>query len=105
MKRALALSLCVALPVFAQPKTHDDAPVKVQSAQLVPFDGILDTEEHFLASEKKHAGDDAKIAELTKALPVVSPMVVAIIVAVASVGLGFGIGFGVAKATTPMPAP
>lgn len=99
--KALALVLCVALavPAVAEP-TAKDAPVVVKAGAVVPFDGVLDTADAFVATEKALASAKAKVASYEAAPPV--PLVV--VVAVVAVVVGGAAGVGVTYlATRPKP--
>lgn len=98
MKRALALSLCLALPCMAQDAKPLDAPVAVVKAgELVPFDGLLLSDAQAISQAKRVAGAEAKAEALEAGVKASPPWWVVPLVAVVALGAGVGIGIAATR--------
>lgn len=87
MKRAVALSLLVALPSVAQDPV--DPPIDEEKI-LVPKRVIVDSAKRIVSLEAER--DTYKAA-----VPVIHPALLAVIVGVLACGAGVGIGYAAAK--------
>ena len=101
MSRALILVALLLRPAFAFAEAPADAPLApavVKKGDVVPFDGVLDTEAAFIKTEKHIAGLEAKVHSYEKAPPVpLSVVVIAAVALVAGAAAGAGVTYAVLR--------